>query len=121
MPSKLNTISEMAFYYCDSLVNVELPQMLKKIEKNAFLDCKNLVEITMHSNIEFIGENAFDKCDSLENLFCTGTEEKWDELVQETYQKYLDDPTKYSAQYSNGLEIIKLANVQITCNYRIEN
>ena len=121
LPSKLNTISEEAFYYCDSLVNIELPQMLKKIEKNAFLNCKKLVEITMHSNIEFIGENAFDKCDSLENLFYTGTEEEWDELVQATYQKYLDDPTKYSAQYSNGLEIIKLANVKVTCNYRIEN
>lgn len=69
--SKLETIGESAFFYCQGLLAVNLPSSLKTLETYAFYDCQELtnVNITADSKLESIGDAAFYYCISLKNIY----------------------------------------------------
>lgn len=52
-------IGRMAFYDCDELKKVEIPEGFEIIEKKAFAECDSLKEIRIPASIKKIGENAF--------------------------------------------------------------
>lgn len=54
------TIGESAFYGCDKLVKITLPDGLKTISKNAFKHCYALTSIDIPASVETIGQYAFD-------------------------------------------------------------
>lgn len=56
----LTTIGESAFYGCDKLVKITLPDGLKTISKNAFKHCYALTSIDIPASVETIGQYAFD-------------------------------------------------------------
>ena len=58
-------IGDEAFYGCDQLTDVTLPESLLSIGVQAFYGCENLVNITIPDDIISIGEDAFDGCTSL--------------------------------------------------------
>lgn len=57
--SKLESIEKMAFRYCQSLTDINLPDSVRKIDANAFFNCANLSDINLGTELRKIGANAF--------------------------------------------------------------
>lgn len=63
--TKITTICAEAFYGCESLIEVRLPDTLQWIDESAFYNCKKLSSITFPKTIQFIGNEAFAYCSNL--------------------------------------------------------
>ena len=88
-------IGEYAFYNCDGLgtitlpetltyidtnafgnsniTSIEIPQDVTTINDNAFFGCSNLTAITLPENIATIGDKAFSNCTDLSYIYCCST------------------------------------------------
>lgn len=64
----VTAIAEKAFYKCDFLKSVVLPEGVKSTGDYAFWSCKALPEITLPDTLETIGKWAFVGCDSLKTI-----------------------------------------------------
>lgn len=59
-------ISPYAFFDCNSITCISLPQTVKRIEKFAFWGCESLVYMDLSETaLEFVGARAFTNCASL--------------------------------------------------------
>ena len=58
-------IGERAFYRCDALVTVRLPQRATVLPARVFADCECLASINLPSNLTDIAESAFESCAAL--------------------------------------------------------
>ncbi len=85
-------IAVRAFYGCNSLENVTIPDSVTSIGESAFYGCSNLKDITMLAEAS-IGEDAFSGCESL------ATVRGYSHSRAETLAKYL------------GAEFISLGSV----------
>ena len=57
-----------AFYGCDNLVSVIIPDSITSIGNSAFSFCKNLISITISNSVTSIGDSAFGGCRSLTDI-----------------------------------------------------
>ena len=64
----VSAIGADAFYGCDLLIAITLPQSIKIIGNEAFRNCSALTEITLPEGLESIGERAFQNCTSLKQI-----------------------------------------------------
>lgn len=58
-------IANEAFWYCDELIAVDLPDYLEYIGARAFQGCKNLSVLQIPDSVYEIGDAAFDGCSAL--------------------------------------------------------
>ena len=66
--SGVTTVGDYAFFACDDLKKVEIPDSVSSIGMLAFVDCHNLIDITMPKEANSIGYGAFEDCESLKNI-----------------------------------------------------
>ncbi len=64
----VTSIGNGAFYRCDSLQSIVIPDGVTSIGDCAFESCKSLRTITIGNDVEYIGNYAFLGCKSLENV-----------------------------------------------------
>ena len=64
----ITDIPDSAFWGCETLVDVALPQTLRTIGKGAFGQCVNLTRINIPEGVTSIGDSAFLTCGSLTRL-----------------------------------------------------
>ena len=57
-----------AFWGCQSLASIEMPNSVTTIEDSAFTDCSNLTNITIPNSVTSIGGSAFSLCTSLTSI-----------------------------------------------------
>ena len=62
------TIYQYAFYYCDSLTSVTIPNSVTSIGDSAFEKCLNLTSVTIGNGVTSIGDHAFYICRSLTSI-----------------------------------------------------
>lgn len=62
------TIADSAFYYCDKLTNIIIPDSVVSIGNHAFKDCNSLTSITIPKNVTRIGDEAFYTCFNLKSI-----------------------------------------------------
>jgi len=109
VPSSLETvvvtggtsIGEDAFYYCDSLTSITIPEGVTSIGEYAFSSCDSLTSIVIPASVTSIGEYAFYGCDSLASVYYGGTAEDWSNIDVDSYNSSLTSATIY---YSYGKE-----------------
>ena len=64
----VTTIGYAAFYYCDSLTSITIPDSVTTIGDFTFYCCKNLTSVTIPDSVKIIGDNAFTGCSSLKEF-----------------------------------------------------
>ena len=64
----VTSIKKRAFYQCDKLLVVSIPNTITKIESDTFRDCDSLTNVTIPSSVTSIGTYAFYSCSSLTNI-----------------------------------------------------
>ena len=62
-------IGSRAFYACNLLTSVTIPNSIKTIDEEAFRECEELKTITVPGSITNIGKRAFYNCTTLESVF----------------------------------------------------
>ena len=65
---KVTSIGDEAFYYCDTLVSVIIPNSVESIGTSAFFYCGGLTSITIPDSVETIGSGAFYGCTGLTSI-----------------------------------------------------
>ncbi len=68
IPDGVISIGDYAFYKCDDLKNVTFGSGLTTIGSNAFYGCSGITALTVPSSVTNIGNGAFNGCSSLESI-----------------------------------------------------
>ena len=61
----VTTIGDYAFFSCDNLTSVTIPNSVTTIGVGAFCKCKNLTSVTIPNSVTTIGDCAIDGCSKL--------------------------------------------------------
>lgn len=67
LPTTVHYIGDEAFYHCNSLTSIEIPNV-KTIGNRAFQNCNNLARVIMKEGVETIGVESFKDCNSLTSV-----------------------------------------------------
>ena len=68
IPDSVTSIGELAFHRCDSLTNINIPDNVTSIGSRAFFWCKSLTCINIPGRVISIGDWAFSGCESLTSI-----------------------------------------------------
>lgn len=68
VPNSVTTIKPYAFNTCTSLKSVVLPETIDKIENYVFQNSSSLESVNLSANIKSIGNRAFFKCSALTDI-----------------------------------------------------
>lgn len=64
----VTAIGQEAFYECENLVSVTIPNSVTSIGLAAFASCTRLKSVTLSNSLKFIGKYAFSNCKSLRTI-----------------------------------------------------
>ena len=68
IPNSVTSIGEDAFCYCTSLTSITIPDSVTNIGESAFSCCKNLKTVTFGRGLTKISSHAFGFCENLESI-----------------------------------------------------
>ncbi|MGM9978879.1 MAG: leucine-rich repeat protein [Clostridium sp.] len=80
IPDNVEYIGEYAFFNCDNLKKLVLGKSVKTIGNDAFEYCRNIEEITISDNIETIGSYAFYGLEKIKKLIVPSSITKINEI-----------------------------------------
>ncbi|MCI7700562.1 MAG: leucine-rich repeat domain-containing protein [Candidatus Onthomorpha sp.] len=65
IPNSVTSIGDRAFYECSELTSVTIPNSVTSIGEEAFYECSGLTSVTIGNSVTSIGEGAFAYCSGL--------------------------------------------------------
>ena len=68
IPNSVTKIGNYAFWGCDALESITIPDSVTSIGKYAFSSCKALKSVTIGNSVISIGSYAFEDCDALTSI-----------------------------------------------------
>ena len=68
IPNSVTSIGECAFYNCNSLTSIAISNNVTNIGEYAFYNCSSLTSIDIPSSVTSIGDSAFSSCSSLQSI-----------------------------------------------------
>lgn len=84
----INEVPTNAFYYCDAVTSVIIPECVTIIGDSAFYECHNLQSLVIPSTVTRLGHGALFNCTSLESVTFGGTMEQWSNMSKGQSWKY---------------------------------
>ncbi|MCD8372697.1 MAG: leucine-rich repeat protein [Clostridia bacterium] len=75
--SVLERIGDYAFWYSESLAEINIPDTVTYIGEMAFYSCASLESVNIPESLTCIGDNAFRDCTSLTKVYYGGTASQW--------------------------------------------
>ena len=73
IPNSVASISDYAFAYCSGLVSMTIPDSVTSIGNNAYYDCPLLTTVTLPNSLTSIGPSAFSWCIRLTSVIIPNT------------------------------------------------
>lgn len=73
LPDRLTSIGESAFYRCNALTSIRIPDNVVTIATKVFQECSGLVTVVLPKNLVNIEGFAFNNCSALANFVYTGS------------------------------------------------
>ncbi len=83
-----SAIKDYAFYNCESLTSVTIPDSVTTIASSAFSYCTSLTSVVIPDSVTTIGEFAFWDCTSLTSIKYRGTQAQWNAISKGDYWDY---------------------------------
>ncbi len=77
----MTSIGDYTFWDCTSLTSITIPDGVTSIEWAVFSYCTSLTSVTIPNSVTSIGYSAFGDCAGLTDVYYTGTEDEWWNLV----------------------------------------
>ncbi len=71
--SVLDSLGGLAFWYCEKLTSIVIPEGVTSIGERTFRGCSSLTSITLPSTLTSIGPSAFKGCSTLTNIVSNAT------------------------------------------------
>ena len=68
IPNSVTNIGNRAFLSCSSLTSITIPNSVTSIEGSAFANCSSLTSVTIPNSVTSIGDGAFGWCTSLTSI-----------------------------------------------------
>lgn len=68
IPNSVTSIADVAFYCCNSLTSVEIPNSVTSIKEYAFWGCESLTSVEIPNSVISIGNQAFGFCSGLTSI-----------------------------------------------------
>ena len=68
IPNSVTSIDSYAFYECNSLQSIEIPNSVTSIDSYAFYECNSLQSIEIPNSVTTIGGSAFSRCTGLTSV-----------------------------------------------------
>jgi len=93
IPDNVTSIGDYAFYNCRGLTSITIPRGVTSIGEDAFRKCIGLTSITIPNSVTSIGNWAFEDCSGLTRITYKGTKTQWNKITKGTYWN------KYTGSY----------------------
>ena len=68
IPNSVTNIGSYAFYYCSKLTSIDIPNSVTSINERTFSGCSSLTSITIPNSVTYIGYYAFQGCSGLTSV-----------------------------------------------------
>ena len=68
IPNSVTSIGGYAFYYCSGLTSIDIPNSVTSIGEHAFCNCYRLTNVVIPNSVTTIGEYAFQSCYGLTSI-----------------------------------------------------
>lgn len=105
IPNSITSIGDRAFYSCSFLISVNLPNSIINIGNDTFAYCNSLTYINIPNSIKRIGNYAFYACDKLTNIIIGDKIYENQKVVDDkckAYKAFRGDMTCRGFQYEEG-------------------
>ena len=73
LPDRLTSIGKSAFYRCNALTSIRIPDNVVTIATKVFQECSGLATVVLPKNLENIEDFAFNNCSALANFVYAGS------------------------------------------------
>ena len=87
LPNTITKINFRAFYRCENLKSISIPDSVKEIGLFAFSGCESLIDVTIPSSVTEIGAGAFDSCPKLISIEVENTNTNYCDVDGNLYDK----------------------------------
>lgn len=103
IPGSLKEIGNCAFAGCRNLAgNIVLPAGVETIPYHEFENCTSLPAVTIPVTVTSIGNGAFYNCRNLTDVYYTGTQEQWNQIVIGSDNDFLHNATIHFGSAASG-------------------
>ena len=86
-------LGEQAFYHCEGITEIQIPDSVIFLMNNTFEGCTGLSSIRLPSSMSRIVNGAFIGCTGLKDVYYEGSQEEWEKMT-EHFDIGLDKGTK---------------------------
>ena len=106
IPDSVTSIETCAFEDCDSLTSIEIPDSVTSIGYGAFTYCNSLTSIEIPNSVTSIGEAAFSACDSLTNIIVDKSNKNYSSYSGVLFDKNMTELVQYPAGHESTAYVV---------------